>query len=111
MYNLPMLRQPFLNEQWGPSRFSSVLYSANVCIMLQECSGFVTRPDGERWHNTQINQKYILDWEHEANINFEQIFTNIKSGCALFKTAVSKKNNMRTIGKRCVDAIQSLSFQ
>ena len=54
-----MLLQPFLNERWGLPRFSSVLYSANVCIMLQECSGFATRPDGERWYNTQINQKYI----------------------------------------------------
>ena len=54
-----MLLQLFLNERWGPPRFSSVLYSANVCIMLQECSGFAGRPDGERWYNTQINQKYI----------------------------------------------------
>ena len=22
-------------------------------------AGFATRPDGERWYNTQINQKYI----------------------------------------------------
>ena len=58
MYNLPMLLEPFLNER-GAASFSSVLYSANVCVMLQECAGFATRPDGERWYNTQINQKYI----------------------------------------------------
>ena len=66
-----MLLQPFLNEQWGPPRFSSVLYSANVCIMLQECSGFAAPPDGERWYNTQNKSKVY--WEHKANISFEQI--------------------------------------
>ena len=65
-----MLLQLFWNERWGRSRFSSVLYPPKACIVLQECSGFASRSK--------------VYWEHKENINFEQIFTNIKSGCILF---------------------------
>ena len=59
MYDFAMLLQLFLIERLGPPHFSSVLHSGNVCIMLQECPALATRPDGERWCNPQINQKYI----------------------------------------------------
>ena len=80
----PWMRGDRLPKIQAPHNFFSVLYPANVCIMLQECSDFATQPDGERWYNTQINQNYIY-WEHKANINLERIFTDIKSGCTLFK--------------------------
>ena len=71
--------------------------------MLQECSGFATRPDGERWYNTQINQKYIGNIKQTSISNksysiyvslhftmLQQNLTMKNINCVIYKTKFSK---------------------